>query len=279
MEKLHERYPFLKGPSSPEARYYFELPEIVSLTRKEISDVLLRGPFSERLVKTDYESNTVALKGVHHHPERLIREHIDVVNDDRYLHEIVQKILEFETILKEWEVKHGLHVVSRDSIVAKNGKRQVTIFTIVDNIEGKSLEQMSHFPSEAVDELEKVYSTMSDHYFNVWQKGGPYWYDVGNKQFVYGNKHGDSEKHVYLVDVDPLIEDSEFPRMSGPIFKMAELVEAFVEVMNKFQLRDRFGELCAILLTRMEEMGAEYFKESLHHNLTKKSKRILDEQK
>ena len=168
MEKLHERYPFLKGPSSPEARYYFELPEIVGLTRKQISGALAGGPFSERLVKTEYESRTVLLKGVHHHPEKLIREEIDVVNNDSYLHEVARKTLEFETLLNEWETKQALNIVSRDSIVAKNGKRQVTIFMIVDKIEVESLEQMSHIPLEAVDELEKVYSLMGDHYFDVY---------------------------------------------------------------------------------------------------------------
>lgn len=156
-------------------------------------------PFAEELNPANFETRTVALKTLESHPDKLVREHIML--EDQNLAKLEKSAVEGKKLFEKMSEKYGIKVVEMDFVIGKNDEGTPTLFTIVDKVNGESLEKIQELPAEAADEIESLYISLGTHYYDAWEKNEKYWADFQDDQFVYGSKEREQEKHFYLVDV------------------------------------------------------------------------------
>ncbi|MFA5831151.1 MAG: hypothetical protein WC878_04970 [Candidatus Paceibacterota bacterium] len=124
---------------------------------------------------------------------------------------LIKNALEFQKMGKQY----GLKITETSYAIGEDPKSQEPeIFAVSDRIVGEDLEAMPHISEEMKDELDAMYvgvfSQLKDSYSSV----GIFWSDFKNSQIVYGAKYGKTEKHPYIIDVDPMmfhwIEQGEY---------------------------------------------------------------------
>lgn len=208
--------------------------------------------FADSLRPTDFDVGNVHIWQLENDPSTLVRE--SKIGDGETLDALESSIHEGETLFEEMRAKYGIRVVSMKARRERNKEGKETIFTLVDKIEGKNLSKIESLPIEARDELEALYLSLGQYYYDAWKQGLKYWGDCRSDQFVYGNKYGEKDKHFFAVDVDP-----QFYREGDDKFRTIEaalgsLCGELVENERKFQPRIRLQAARDRLLGIIDEI-------------------------
>jgi len=83
------------------------------------------------------------------------------------------------------------------------------LMAVTERIDGKNLMQFREFDEKMKEEIDAMFSGLFTNLFETYthDNEGYFWYDYGNGQIVYGVAPGEKEKHLYVVDVDPSMEN------------------------------------------------------------------------
>lgn len=213
-------------------------------------------PFREPLEETEYR---IKIKELKSRPDKLVREFSDAASRIKFnsenLNWYIKKFLpQGRKIFMQLRKTYGIKVVTMDYVVGQNEKGKLTLFTIVDRIDGENLEDIKVLPAEAKKELDSTYAALAQYYLDAYTNKSDHWGDPSNKQFVYGHKYGKKENHVYLVDIDPEVniynEQKEREFNEDLFYCLKKACEDMLIVEKKFksalklsQSRDKFTEV------------------------------------
>jgi hypothetical protein len=238
--------------NSPESQYYLTLEEFTHSTNTKITDQLSGTPYKDTLEPTNYDSRTVDIRKVKNNSGILIREHKLLKNEN--LTNIAKETLEGEKSFNDLSKNYGVKIIDMNSVIGKNEKGDLTIFTTVEKINGKDLSYIKYLPTEAKNELDALHQSLGRHYYDAWKNNTSYWADCNNGQFVYGNKDGEIDKHFYVVDVG-----AEFYRQGEKKYHPLEWVlhntiDGLIKSEGKFKPRVRLDKARKELLEIVNEM-------------------------
>lgn len=155
-------------------------------------------PFAERLVTAKYENAN--LKKFENNPRFLAREHGHYANES--LPDCSANFGRAKKLFGQMKDSYGIKVALIDCVVGKNDDGKIAVFTVVEQIEGKQLEEAT-LPAEAKDELDSLLASLAQYYYDAYTNKTRCWNDNKLSQFMYGHKYGEKDNHFYLVDVDP----------------------------------------------------------------------------
>jgi len=209
-------------------------------------------PFRDSLIKTEYDSRMVEIKKLKNRPDKLIREHELEEGEDK--DELIELHSESKKLFEKINNDYGINVISQDHIVGKNENGKIAIFTIVDKIVGKNLSETEKLPDEMKNELDALYESLGQHCINAWKQNSKYWADVNNRQFIYGHKYGEKEKHIYLADVDPRFFRPNENELFSIEWVIHNICESLAETEKKFESRIHLEKARTKLLNIVSEM-------------------------
>lgn len=213
------------------------------------------GFFADSLKPTDFDARNINLWQLKDDPSKLVRE--SKVSEYKTLDEQEESIREGEVLFARMRDKHGIKVISMSSRREKNKEGKEAIFTLVDRIEGQNLFKIENLPVEAKDELESLYLSLGEHYYEAWKQKLKYWGDGRSDQFVYGSKHGEKDRHFYLTDIDPEFYqegDDEWHTIEAAL---GSVCHDLLENEGKFKPKVRFQAARNKLLNVIVEMLEE----------------------
>ncbi len=214
-----------------------------------------RQSFADLLKPANFDVGNVKIWQLENDPSMLVRE--SKVGEGETLEALEASIHEGRGLFANMRDKYGIRTVSMNSRREKNKDGEDVIFTLVDKIEGDSLSKIESLPLQVKDELEAPYLSLGQHYYDAWKQGLRYWGDCRSDQFVYGNKHGEENKHFWVVDVDPkfyLKGDDEFSTIEAAL---GSLCHELLENERKFQPRVRLQAARDKLSRIMDEILKE----------------------
>lgn len=167
-------------------------------------NIEINPPFKPLAEVEGFKSN---IKSVEDNPDKLVR--------SRNLGEHLEK--KFELGFSEEEFKrgkvmfdkmrneYGISIPDIQLIIGEE-KGQRKMFTVIDRIYGKSLDKIEIFPPEAQTEADDFFYKLANFFYDIFKRGGDYWSDLRNDQYVYGHKKNEKNEKIYIVDTDPVIE-------------------------------------------------------------------------
>jgi len=136
------------------------------------------------------------------------------------------------------QLKKEFHIpVLVNFFIAKDEKGEEVVFSTTPRIEGQKLDELTSEDIKEKEGLERELRNVVNGHIayirHIYMRGGPVLYDIfGLRQYMYGKKEGDSSPHIYLIDVDPFVEEGAYT--------VAILVGAIEETMgaieNKFSV-------------------------------------------
>ena len=218
-------------------------------------------PFADTLISTTgFDTRTVAIRILENHPDKLVREHIML--EDQNLEELASSASEAKELFKRLGERYGIKVVTMDFVIGKTEEGKPTLFTIVDKINGESLEKIQDLPAEAAGEIEELYISLSTHYYNAWEKKEKYWADFQDDQFMYGTKDAEHDKHVYLVDIGAQFylpgQSKRIPETNEEMHPLEWMLynvsEGLIKSENKFHPKAHFEKARQNLLKDIDKM-------------------------
>lgn len=191
--------------------------------------------FADLLKPTDFDVGNVNIWQLENDSSTLVRE--SKIDEGETLESLEAAIREGEVSFADMRDTYGIKVVSMKSRRDKNKQGKEAIFTLVDKIEGKNLSKVESLPTVAKDDLENLYLSLGQHYFDAWKSKfdagsdrKQYWGDCRSDQFVYGNRYGEKDKHFFIVDVDPKFYregDDKFATIEAALGSLCgELIES-----------------------------------------------------
>lgn len=108
------------------------------------------------------------------------------------------------------------------------------MFTIVDDIEGKSLYETRCLPQEAAPQFERFFEKLIRYIIDSYAEKKPFLWDIDRaKQYVYGRKKEDKDNEIYLVDVDPNIVYPDSKVYGEEMLRFLENMWTFIADMEK----------------------------------------------
>lgn len=188
-------------------------------------------PFKE--VLTPMPEFSPVIKSLKNRSDKLVRHwFVDTYDKDRLDKKEAKKILEKNVAefkegvrdIRELSERYDIALPAFEFVLGEKSGEKINIFTVVDKIYGENLVRIKKFPPEAKDKLDNFYSSMAQYYFDKYKKGGSYFWDFKNSQFVYGHKKDEKEDRVYMVDIEPRSD-----KHSGEV---ADLFEILIMIGN-----------------------------------------------
>lgn len=121
----------------------------------------------------------------------------------------------------------GMRVANFNYVIVESNDvvRKAELMTIVDEINGANLIELKRLDQHAISEIDQSFTGYLNHLQRVLRDGGFYWWDMKPEQIVYGTRHGESEPHAYVVDVDPIMKHWTKSQRGDPVKDMAEFDE------------------------------------------------------
>jgi hypothetical protein len=116
-----------------------------------------------------------------------------LINKTKAFREVAQKCS--LRVAKTW------YVIGHDPV-----SKQPCLFAITERINGKNLDELFSFDESILKEFDEMFASIFLNLWKVYHDGGYVWSDFKKGQIVYGTAPNEQEKHLYLVDVDPVIE-------------------------------------------------------------------------
>lgn len=137
------------------------------------------------------------------------------------------------------KTRYGIAIPKMDFMIGGDDEN-AKIYSVVDKIIGENLEGILSIPLEAKEKLEEFYIALTQYYYDIFQKGGMYWWDFANKQIMYGHKKDEEDNKVYIIDVDPyyLTFKKDQENLANYLIEMVSRIILCVEkVEEKFSPR------------------------------------------
>lgn len=192
-------------------------------------------PFKDGLGEIVYKRSSKQINELPGIPGKVVRSRdIENIRDSR-----VKDYKQAAELFKELETVYGIKSVKADLVVGKNERGIKTMFQVVDNINGLDLERNICLPLEAQEKVDSFFSNLAFYLADKFNKHEPFLRDITkSEQVVYGSKHGEAEKDLYIVDVDPYVslnKDKSFPQtVVGLYYNIANLFYLMLRVENNF---------------------------------------------
>jgi hypothetical protein len=192
-------------------------------------------PFKDGLGEIVYKRSSKQINMLPGMPGKVVRSrNIENLKDARVKDYILAKEL-----FKELESVYGIKSVKADLVVGKNERGIKTMFQVVDSINGTDLEHNICLPLEAEEKVDSFFGNLAFYLADKFNKHEPFLRDITKgEQVVYGSKHGEAEKDLYIVDVDPYVslnKDKFFPQtVVGLYYDIANLFYLMLRVENSF---------------------------------------------
>lgn len=222
-------------------------------------------PFKEALIpKPEFSPNIKSLKS---RSDKLIR-HWRVSADDVYslnkkerekiLEKNVAEFKEGVRDIRELSERYGIALPTFEFVLGDRGGDKINIFTVIDKIDGESLQNVEKFPQEAKDKLDNFYKSMAQYYFDKYKEGGNYFWDFRNSQFIYGHKKGEKEDRVYMVDIEPRSDkhgeqDHSFDILMRAGFVLTEALDA----AKRFEKGAKFDKTINTFKQNLNEISSK----------------------
>lgn len=155
-----------------------------------------------------------------------------------------------------------------DYTIIGGERKDPIIYTIVDKIEGKSVEKISQLPLEAKEKIDDFYAALIQYYFDTYEEGGDWWWDFNNDQIVYGHKSNE-ENRVYIVDVEPMYfknyrfdEKDLFAELINMISYIQDTEKKFSPPIELTHAREKISDIAANISERtLNKEGKRNFQE------------------
>lgn len=233
-------------------------------------------PFNSPL--RDFGNHADQIKELTSRPDLIIRA-VPIRKDK--MDEWKKLFLESEERFEELNSNYNIKVPSRKFVIGEvinpsftNKKdNYATFFTVTDKIIGSNLDDISYKPEErdmAKRKLDTFYSNLTRYFSDKYKNGGLFARDIArNEQYVYGRKKGDTEDHVYLVDIDPGFLPFNHPAFPNPEETYLEYLRKvlFMISQSEQKLDGRLTESREKLKTTINELPEGATKENVLHLL------------
>lgn len=159
-------------------------------------------PFKEPLEDTG-RGSFGRIKQMKGFPDKLVREWpIDEIKEEADIELRIEKIKREMSIFNALQDRYGIPVVKTE-LVLGGDKKNPKIYMVVDKIYQENFTNKNlMLPMEAVEEADQFFSRVIEYYFDIYKKGGDYWWDFNFSQIVYGHKAGERENKFYIVDIE-----------------------------------------------------------------------------
>ncbi|MDP2668514.1 MAG: hypothetical protein Q8P07_01625 [bacterium] len=223
-------------------------------------------PFKEFLQDTRLSPDILEIKS---RPDKFIRRWRVADENKEVLHSEIKSYRRGMKMFERLYEEYGINIPEQELIIGKGSKNKTSIFTVIDRIEGESLDKIYDVSKEEQEKIENFYCGLAQFYIDIYQNGGDFWWDFGNRQVVLGHKAGENENKVYIVDVEPRYYSYEpnNPRTGNPllyaihdVYTEAASLEKRINPPAHFKkLREKYGEISKII--PRDQMPAGFFKE------------------
>ena len=198
-------------------------------------------PFREPLSDSDLAHT---IKKLSSNPDKLVREW-----DFKKQYQSIEDARKGIEMFRKMEGLYGIAIPKMDLLVGKANDR-IKLFTVLDKIEGENLANIAVFSPEDKDESDKFFTALAQFYFDVYQKGGEYWWDFGLRQLVYGHKKGEPGNRVYIVDVEPryYVHDKANPKNADVLDYLSRIAADITLLESRFKNKILLQNSRALLL-------------------------------
>jgi len=143
---------------------------------------------------------------------------------------------------KKIGIRYGLPYAETEYVIGEEPWHGLPdVFAVTYRISGKDLGDRTLSIDERIaEELDDMYSALFSHLKDSYKEDGCYWKDFKNEQVTVGTKHGESERHAYIVDVDPMII-SWFDRENddGPVAKEESFWNEVLYIVQDMKTTER----------------------------------------
>lgn len=219
-------------------------------------------PFKEKLDNTWHSGVIKSLKS---HPGKFVRQwNVDDFEKKKLDEEEIKKQLDKNIAnfkegindIRELNEHYGIALPTFEFVLGKKSNDRINMFTVIDKIEGESLEQIKKFSPEAKDKLDTFYSSMAQYYFDKLKNGGSYFWDFKNQQFVYGHKKGEKENKIYMVDIEPRSDESDNEGNAlGILGRLSDVLDDAFLTESKFEEMVRFNKTTNTFKQNLNEIS------------------------
>ena len=122
--------------------------------------------------------------------------------------EIIELVRIAKKLYGELEAKYDIPVPA-DFLIGKDKKGEEVVYSVVDKIDGKNLNDVES-SDEVVTQVQDLYASIARYFLNKSKEEGSYLVDInGPSQYVYGKKPGEQTNKIYLIDTDFYILNSD----------------------------------------------------------------------
>lgn len=184
-----------------------------------------RTPFHDVLQKSELPS---FIRWIESRPDKVIR----VVPERRYaghfassynkenINEIMAEQRRGKELFDKLRAEYHIPIPNIDIVFGEMKKDEITVFIVVDRIEGRDLSQYKNLSHE-VDfgqHVDDFCANLIRYYADIYKKGGEFLFDIASpRQWMWGHRVGEAENRLWIVDVDPCFgrHDSVDPIASG----------------------------------------------------------------
>lgn len=227
---------------------------------------LAEAPFKEPLQDTRLSPDILEIKS---RPDKFIRRWRVADENKEVLHSEIKSYRRGMKMFERLYEEYGINIPEQELIIGKGSKNKTNIFTVIDRIEGESLDRIYDVSEEEQEKIENFYCGLAQFYIDIYQNGGDFWSDFGNRQVVFGHKAGEIENKVYIVDVEPryhsykpdsgLFENSLLGTILDVYTEAASLEKGIKPPAHFQKLREKYREISKII--PFGRMPAGFFKE------------------
>ncbi|MEK7566710.1 MAG: hypothetical protein AAB527_01065 [Patescibacteria group bacterium] len=226
-------------------------------------------PFSGELKMADFGKQTSreTIRELENRPDLLIRkDDLERFAKKERAPEVYKK---GERLFAELREKYDIPVPRMQFVIGKDEAGRETLYTIIQKVEGENVEdilQARKNDPEFKNKLEDVYVNLTRYFGDKHKNGVNFLWDFHNAQFVYGKLESDKENNVYMVDVDPALNEAGYynrifiNRISGMILDAEERLgvkflkarEEFKKMFDSLSPQDRKDFLTSEILSLLK---------------------------
>ncbi|MCX6738825.1 MAG: hypothetical protein NT098_02095 [Candidatus Parcubacteria bacterium] len=206
-----------------------------------------KAPFKswEKSVIEGYSSEFFTLP---EHPELVIRKIVPLAVKEIDGKKTAKKAIEYWTeqskIFQNFADKYGIRMAKTSYFVGNDLKFKSSVpkesrpvfMAATERILGKNLRVLNSLDEKALAEIDALFSGLFLSLYDAYNESGYTWEDFNNSQVMYGTAENDTEPHVYIVDVDPLMKEWNEPQQDFKemnFWNYASLVFSDMEELKK----------------------------------------------
>jgi len=135
-------------------------------------------------------------------------------SEKQFLERMIKNASEFRELMEQF----GFPVVPVRYMIAEKPNTfpsSNTIWAVIDRIDGKDLDDIGTFDEKISAELDDIYVKFFTHLKNAYETNTRFWSDFFNGQMMYGKLKEESEPHIRIADIDPILMDFSDPEFKG----------------------------------------------------------------